>query len=1239
MPAFPPEFPVFDPPVHSDPVSSNAPAIAEWTRQNQPGDTMALSGSGMPSDYAIYAPVYLNTFSTTNWFGEHGALTLPYDLPADTMYLLWPIANDVAGAPVAINKTETWWLTETASAGARFSIFGRNLGTDCKVWVEEEGQWLNSVASNPYKADFLVPSDYANGTYTLWVHNGKGRAYGWADSLILTVAAKDQWNDDTSTWYDVMSYGASGNGIDDDYAEIDSAINAALAAGDWKTVYFPAGTYTISSKLGIGWNGSKIRLVGAGMDSVTIRPHSSASSMTYIVHNHGDDVQLKNMTLKANGYGGEQIVLMDVECQDWLFDDVRLDQFDAEMSYPRRPDLPENTETSDKVFKVKGAGLTMLNCEFIVKGSLLFDEATQIFVSNCTFIGTWDANTLLTMEDSQDFSIVDCVASNLDSSASEDDVDVEYWCQGRWLHGKGGMRNLYFSGNATYDMTPRTGHPDANVGEQLMFEFAYTHFQGDPTSTTPNSMTFSVAPTSTIVGLVAVIQDGQGQGQNRIVTALNGNTVTVSPAWRVPPTTGSTILIGDYAKYIAVFDNSFDGRDRALGSTFVGNAGIEAYGGCVDLVADNNRFHQVRFPYNVQSRATYKETYEPNFFNLYMNGTISNCYHGIAMYVERDPTHVWSYPQVLGNVYRSNTIADTSAEPIHYHGSWIGTYTGERVDMQVFDNNTCTNYTGSLHEYDRIVAESEVLNQVTIEASASALPPPPDPPPAPTLTGIVISGPTSVDEGTTVQYVCTASYSDGSTAQVAPNWSDNSAAATIDGSGVLFAGDVAADESVTVTASYGGFTDTHNVTIIYVPVVLTGIVVSGPSSVDEETTAQYVCTANYSDGSSAVATPVWSDNSSYATISGSGVLSAGNVAFDQSVTISASFGGQADTYAVTIKYVPPVLVGIAISGSASVDEETTTQYTCTASYSDGTSSVIVPSWSENSSYATISGSGMLTAGNVSSDQSMTVAASFGGQTDTHAVTIAYVPPVLTGITISGPSIVNEETTAQYTCTANYSDGTSSVVVPGWSENSAFATIGASGLLTAGNVASDQSATVSASYEGKSDTHAVLIAYVPPVVTSLAIAGPESIEENTTALYTCTAYYSDGSSAQVNPVWSEDSMFASIDGSGVLSAGNIAADEQVALHASLGGKMATQMLAITAIGDQVVFPLGGFDGKTVSAELWDEAAQGTIDLGEDFEPEEIVIENVNPNQWYWLGLREYDTTASEWVLVHGRWIWM
>ena len=317
----------------------------------------------------------------------------------------------------------------------------------------------------------------------------------------------------------------------------------------------------------------------------------------------------------------------------------------------------------------------------------------------------------------------------------------------------------------------------------------------------------------------------------------------------------------------------------------------------------------------------------------------------------------------------------------------------------------------------RVAGSALIVMVFTILTAESASPPPPDGPPAPILTEISVSGATVLDEGSSELYVCTAIYSDNTTVTITPNWSEDSSYTTIDGAGILFAGDVPDDQGVTVTATYAGFTDTLDVTIQYVTPVLSSIAITGPATVNELTTAQYVCTATYSDGSSAVVSAGWSENSSAATINGSGLLSAGDVSADQSVIITASFGGKSDTHATTIGYVPGVLSGVSISGPTSLDEETTGLFICTATYSDGTSEGVVPSWSENSSFTTISGSGALTAGNVTSDQSVTITASYGGRSDTHSVTIKYVAPTLESIAISGPTLVDEESSAQYICTA------------------------------------------------------------------------------------------------------------------------------------------------------------------------------------------------------------------------------
>jgi hypothetical protein len=89
--------------------------------------------------------------------------------------------------------------------------------------------------------------------------------------------------------------------------------------------------------------------------------------------------------------------------------------------------------------------------------------------------------------------------------------------------------------------------------------------------------------------------------------------------------------------------------------------------------------------------------------------------------------------------------------------------------------------------------------------------------------------------------------------------------------------------------------------------------------------------------------------------------------------------------------------------------------------------------------------------------------------------IEYEPPI-SYIQISGPTQVNENSTAQYSCIAYYSNGSSSTVTSSasWSENSSYASISDSGVLTTNLVSSDKSCTITASYGGKSDTHTVTI---------------------------------------------------------------------------------------------------------------------------------------------------------------------
>lgn len=94
------------------------------------------------------------------------------------------------------------------------------------------------------------------------------------------------------------------------------------------------------------------------------------------------------------------------------------------------------------------------------------------------------------------------------------------------------------------------------------------------------------------------------------------------------------------------------------------------------------------------------------------------------------------------------------------------------------------------------------------------------PPPAAILTGLSISGPSSMNEYGTATYTATASWDDNTTSTVTPTWDVNSQMASISTGGVLSCPPIDSDQMVTVTASFssGGITETatKDVTIVNV---------------------------------------------------------------------------------------------------------------------------------------------------------------------------------------------------------------------------------------------------------------------------------------------------------------------------------------------------------------------------------------------------------------------------------------
>ena len=103
----------------------------------------------------------------------------------------------------------------------------------------------------------------------------------------------------------------------------------------------------------------------------------------------------------------------------------------------------------------------------------------------------------------------------------------------------------------------------------------------------------------------------------------------------------------------------------------------------------------------------------------------------------------------------------------------------------------------------------------------------------------------------------------------------------------------------------------------------------------------------------------------------------------------SNYGNNTKTVTFTVRDPEKVLSSISISGNATVPSEGSATYRCTATYTDGTTSSVSPSWSLSSTtYATISAGGVLTARAPTTARSVTITASYSGRTATKTVTIA-----------------------------------------------------------------------------------------------------------------------------------------------------------------------------------------------------------------------------------------------------------
>lgn len=683
MAGLPADADCWDPPIGAEPPPAGAPLVSQWTRTAIPGRSIVVRGVQLSAAEPAFSDTRFLVFGQAR--GEPGVLrearvavhndsdgviiTLPDDLPAASMYLVWPVNAVGAGTPFVINRPQLWWSwPRAAEAGDRLLLFGRDLthahGTarsHVLLVSEDDGaaRWLPVDAVNPYKIALRLPEDLPLGRYRIWVHTGHGGAHGWSalhgggggnlGTERLEVVARPAWAD--LPRFDVTDFGATGDDDSDDAPAIQAAVDAARAAGR-STVYLPPGHYRLGATLR---NLAEIRLLGAGREQTRITAVHGVRVM--LLWEGGDGLEVRDMALDLNPFpypeGAGQIerirwgsIIRHNEDDDYR-NGLRVIDVDLDAGYSKAFELWRvNADVHVRGCTVAGAE----NQFATVKNSVIEDNTFLQRDDSTTAIyqfGGW--NVAVIGNTSRDFG--DWQA---DENTGEQGVGRFYTCTCESQR----HDNIYIGENTTTDLTVRPVFFDQNRGEQIMWESKRVK---------ANAQVLRADPTHLWIDggvdggrnwyMDALITSGRGVGQTRQVLdwVPGERSLRVAIPWEIVPDETSTVRVLEQIQRIAIWGNQLDAKPRAWQSeAHIASSGVQPFLPSHTLLVENNDFHEIR-----AGISTWESTWDLFVANNRFERTRWGFSLGGAQYAR---------PAMSNVVIRDNQASEVALVGAHFRG-------------------------------------------------------------------------------------------------------------------------------------------------------------------------------------------------------------------------------------------------------------------------------------------------------------------------------------------------------------------------------------------------------------------------------------------------------------------------------------------------------------------------------------------------------------------------------------------